>query len=371
MTLALDQPIAACEARVVSVPLEPQIVTANYRILTIEMVVLRLRDADGAEGIATLWCFGAAQAKVLVAMLEYLAPFVTRAGAAEIAGIAAELRREINFFGFKGVSVFGLSAYDLALHDLVCRRRGVAISALLGRRRDTVRAYWSGLFLNQSLDELVEETRRMVERGFLAVKVRTGKPSLEEDVERVSAVAAALPEGATLLVDAVQSWTPEQAIAAAEALQPLAPAWLEDPLVHHDYEGLRAVVAGSPIPIATGENEYLREGFAQVLDTGPAYLLADLQRVGGITEWRAVAEQARRRGAAMTPHVFPHIALQLCACLEQGETWVEYIPWWDHLAAAKLDVVGGEIAVPDVPGLGLDLDPERVDAHALGPWVSL
>lgn len=370
-TFALDAPLASCETRVVSLPLEPEIITAHYRITTIEMVLLRVRDQDGGEGLATLWCFGLAQAKVLASTLAYLAPFVHRAGPGEVAAISAELRREINFFGFKGVSVFALSAFDLALHDLVCRRRGASISSVLGRRRAGVRAYWSGLFLNQSLEELVAETERIVERGFRAVKVRTGKADLEEDVARVAAVAAALPAGGTLLIDAVQSWTPDEAIRAAVRLEELGAGWLEDPLVHHDYDGLRRVVEQSPIPIATGENEYLREGFSQVFAAGPRYLLADLERVGGVTEWLAVADEAGRRGVTMTPHVYPQIALQLCACLDQEETWIEYIPWWDHLTAAPLPVVDGEIAVPDVPGLGLELDPERVEAHAAGPWTAL
>ncbi len=359
------------EARVVSVALDPKIITRYYTIPTIELVVVRMRDADGVEGFSTLWCFGMPQARVLLAALDYLTPFACRATPGPISESAAALRREINFLGFKGVSVFALSALDMALHDLACRRAGVSLGSALGRRLDRIPVYWSGLFSNQTLPELLDEVDTKLAEGFRAFKVRTGKPSLREDVERVAAVADRLPDGATLMIDAVQSWSVEQAIAAAGPLAELGPIWLEDPLVHSDYAGLAAVVESSPIPIATGENEYLRDGFDQIFAAGPRYLLADLERVGGVTEWLAVAESARTHGAVLTPHVYPQVAIQLCAALDQAEQWIEYIPWWDALLTEPLRVEDGAVAVPDRPGSGLELDLDAVDAHAVTAWMPL
>lgn len=365
-TLELSSPLATIETRVVSVPLKPRIVTANYTIETIELVVVRAHDRDGARGEATLWCFGAPQARVLTEALRYLAPFAARGR--KLAEITAELRREINFFGFKGVIVFALSALDMALHDLALRARGENVAMLVGRRRDRVPAYWSGLFLNQSTAELVAEVEERAEQGFRAFKVRTGAASLDADVTRVRAVRDAMPRGSVLMLDAVQSWDVERALAAAERLAEFEPIWLEDPLAHADYTGLATVVERSPIPIATGENEYLREGFEQLFSTSVPYLLADLQRVGGVTEWRAVARRATALGTIVTPHVYPHIAAGLCAGLEQDEAWIEYIPWWDELLRDPLRFEDGAVVVPEGPGLGGSLDDDAVERAALGPW---
>jgi L-alanine-DL-glutamate epimerase-like enolase superfamily enzyme len=364
----LEAPIVACETRILSVPLDPIIITANYRIVTVEMVLLRLKDADGVTGHGCLWCFGVPQATVVASVLEYLAPRAHGAAARDIGRVTADLRREINFFGFKGLSVFGLSAIDMAMHDVLCRRLGVSLSSLLGRRRDDLPIYWSGLFLNQSTPELVDETERVMSAGVRALKFRVGKPSLQEDIDRLQAVLGHVEAGTVLMLDAVQEWTPEEAIRGSNRLAEFDPLWLEDPLVHCDYPGLCRVVERSPIPIATGENEYLREGFLQLIDAGCQYFLADMQRVGGIREWLAVASLARIHSRVLTPHVYPHVALQLCAALEQAEVWIEHIPWWDDLMTYRLDIADGHVKVPDAPGIGFDFDPEVLDARALGPW---
>jgi mandelate racemase len=355
----------------VSVPLEPRIITRHYRIDTIEMVILRVTDEDGLEGFSTLWCFGFPQAQVLTKMLDYLAPFALQQRSVDPVGVANELRREINFFGFKGVSVFALSAFDMALTDLSCRTAGRSLGRILGRRRDTVPCYWSGLFGNQSLGEILDEVDRKLAEGFRAMKLRTGRPTLDEDMRRIEAVLDRLPDDTVLMLDAVQSWNVDQALDAVERLADLPIHWLEDPLVHNDYVGLRRLVERAKVPIATGENEYLREGFGQLFDAKPSYLLADLERVGGIGEWRAVARRAVDEGVTLTPHVYPHVALQLCSALNQAENWIEYIPWWDSLSSVTLCLKDGSLAVPDSPGAGLDLDPERVNAHAVTEWVDL
>lgn len=357
------------ETRVLSVPLDPVIITANYTIQTVELLVLRVRDGDEAEGYGCLWCFGAAQARVLLAMIDYLAAFVIQPHR-DIHAVRTEIRREINFFGFKGVSVFGLAAVDMALWDLVCRRKGVSLATLMGRRHDTLPIYWSGLFVNQTTPELVEEAHRAVAAGYGGVKLRVGKPWLSEDVERIEAILAAVSPGTALMLDAIQAWTPDEAIVAARAFAPYAPLWLEDPVVHDDYSGLQRIVEESEIPIAAGENEYLRGGFTQLLDAGAHYLLVDLQRVGGISEWFTVAGDAADRGRIVTPHLYPHVTIQLCASLEQPEQWVEHLGWWDELMTYRLVMEGGRVRVPEVAGIGLDFDAAALNAFAVGPWVT-
>lgn len=362
--------VVSAKARVLSLPLDPPIVTPNYRIDTIETVFLRLEDSDGVVGHSYLWCFGTAQADLLVAALRYLAPLVV-GEPVDPAARAQALRKEMNFLGFKGVTVFGCSAYDLALHDVLGKRSGVSLATSRGRLRDRVPVYWSGFFLSSGIDELVAEVDRAAAAGFRAVKVRVGHPSLHEDVRRVEAVVAAVPAGTTVMLDAVQAWTPRQAVEAARALADVGARWLEDPVLHHDYAGLADVVASSPIAVASGENEYLREGFRQLTESGLPYLLADLQRVGGITEWDAVVDVAKATGAVLTPHVYPHTSAQLAATLDQDEVWVEHVPWWDGLMTYPLEVSDGLLTVPEVPGTGIDPEPEQIDRHAVGPWIRL
>lgn len=61
-------------------------------------------------------------------------------------------------------------------------------------------------------------------------------------------------------------------------------------------------------------------------------------------------------------------AVQLCSALEQSEVWVEHIPWWDELMTYRLEIADGLVTVPEFEGIGLDFDPDALDARAAAPW---
>ena len=365
-----DLPVSY-SSRIISIPLDPKIITRHYQIETIEMVLLLVEDASGGMGLATLWCFGLPQATVLTQTLRYLAPIALRTRSLHILDILKELRREINFFGFKGVSVFALSAFDMALTDLTCRRANCSLGSVLGRLRADVPAYWSGLFGNQSQALIMAEVDQKLSEGFKAMKLRVGNSSLNEDFARIEGVIARLPKDGVLMLDAVQSWSLSEAIRAVDRMKGMPIHWLEDPLIHNDYAGLAKLVERSTIPIATGENEYLVDGFEQIFDAHPNYLLADLERVGGIHEWQILAQIAKQRAVILTPHVYPHIALQLCGALDQSECWIEYLPWWNQISSEQIRLTNGNISIPDIPGAGFNPDMSRIDALAITPWIEL
>jgi L-alanine-DL-glutamate epimerase-like enolase superfamily enzyme len=365
--------IVSCEARVLSVPLEWR-VTESYGLgSTVETVLLRLRDADGVEGHSFLWAFGP-QVPVVLSLLGFLEPRVRGRPPRELAQILGAVRDDGGIVGgvaARGIGVLALAAYDMALHDLLCRRLGIPLSVLLGRRRETLPIYWSGLFVDEPVDELVRQTEQVMSDGYRALKLRVGRPTVAEDVARIEAVLGAAADGTTLMLDALEAWSPEEALRRARAFAPFEPYWLEDPIAHLDVVGLRRVVERSPVPIATGEGAFLREGFVPLLEAGVPYLIADLQRVGGVREWVALGGAAQLQSRALVPHMFPHLSLQLCAALEQRAVWVEHMPWWDRLMDYDLDIADGHVRVPDRPGNGYDFDWDAVETVATTPWQGL
>ncbi len=171
------------------------------------------------------------------------------------------------------------------------------------------------------------------------------------------------------MLDAAQAWAVDEAITAARGLAEFEPVWLEDP-VRHDRPGANTVVLDhAPLPIATGENEYMVPGFEH-LDRRFRYWLPDLQRLGGFDQWDAVVSLAAQRGVVVTPHAFPHVGLQLMSSIDQAVRWIEHLPWWDQLMRSPLRLTDGEMAVPDGPGIGLDFDDDAVEGLALTPWTS-
>ena len=354
-------------ARPLAVPFSRPIASPIYRFTHLFTLLCEVEDGGGRTGLGALWFPSDAQARIVLQALRWLAPIAARYTDPE--PLCAALRKEINFLGYKGVSVMAMSGFELALQDL--RRRAAHVAPAVTSSPMKVPAYWSGFFLNDSLDAWLAEAQLAAALGFRAFKARLGQENLSDDVHRVARLREALPPDSTLMLDAHQSWDVAAALDAVCELEPFRITWLEDPLIHNDYAGLSRVVHSSPIAIASGENEYLHEGFEQLLDTGLSYLLVDLERAGGIVEWGRIAETAQKRGVVVTPHLYPHVALQLCGALTQSERWIEYVDWWDPLMAKPIEFMDGQAIVADTPGLGFDVNLDAVERFALADWEEL
>src|SRR6516225_197532 len=105
-----------------------------------------------------------------------------------------------------GVTTLAMAAIDIGLWDLWARSAGLGLADLLGRQRDRVPVYASGVNRHLTLDELTEQVSRWVAAGHTRVKIKVGRPGLDEDVERVAAVRRIIGPGRPLIVDANQLW---------------------------------------------------------------------------------------------------------------------------------------------------------------------
>jgi L-alanine-DL-glutamate epimerase-like enolase superfamily enzyme len=258
-----------------------------------------------------------------------------------------------------------LSALDIACWDIKGKALDLPLYRLLGGIRRAVPAYAGGLFLSDSVDAIVEEAKRYRMAGFNAVKMRAGAKRAGEDLERVAAVRAAIGPDVALMVDVVQGWTPEQALRTGHALEAYDLTWIEDPVAFDDLAGLAKVAAALDVPIAAGENDYSKLGFKRLIDAGAADMpMADLQRVGGITEWMKVAALAEASGLPMLPHVFHEISVHLVAAAPNA-TFVEWVPWWDVLFEQKLTIENGLAVPPERPGLGIAFDDNAIDRYLI------
>jgi L-alanine-DL-glutamate epimerase-like enolase superfamily enzyme len=298
---------------------------------------------------------------VLDAMIHGLAGRVVGRDPHETSGIWRDLWAEVNFFGHKGITLFGIGAIDMALWDMVGKAHDEPAHRLLGTTRARVPAYHSGgLWVSLDTDALVAEAKDFVAQGFRAVKMRLGRPSVAEDAERVAAVRAAIGPDIALMADANQGFGVARAIREGRALESYQLTWFEEPVQAYDLEGSARVAAEIDTPIASGETEYARYGFRDMLERKSAdVLMPDLQRVGGISEFVRVAHMAAAFDVPVSPHVYTEQSLQLCAALD-NVSYAEYMPWFSPLYREALEFDGGEIVVPDRPGLGFRFDPDAV-----------
>jgi L-alanine-DL-glutamate epimerase-like enolase superfamily enzyme len=346
------------------VPLQRPIRTAIHDIRSVGALLVFIDGGDGLVGEGYLFAPGTRQLRVLEEMVLSFKPQVVGNDPEFSEAIWRNLWSGINFYGHKGISVFALSAVDMAVWDLRGKALGKPIHRLLGGCRSAVPTYASGgLWLGASIDELVAEARSFLASGFRAVKMRLGKPRLEEDVERVRAVRQAIGPDIALMADANQGLTVDHAIRLGRRLEEFGLAWFEEPVQAYDLEGSARVAAALDTPIASGETEYARYGFRDMLERKAAdVLMPDLGRVGGVSEFVKVAHMADAVDVPVSSHIYTEQSIGLVAALGNA-TYLEHMPWFETLFRERLEMREGKVLVPERPGFGFTFDPDAVERY--------
>ncbi len=197
--------------------------------------------------------------------------------------------------GRRGLTTRAISAIDIALWDLRAKVAGMPLYKMLGGFRDRMPTYIAGGYYEdgKGLKELQQEVSEHVEWGAKAVKMKVGAVSINEDVARVKAVREAIGPDIDLMVDANCAYRWYEAVQLADRIEDFDPFWFEEPIAPDDYEGHKRIAEKTTIPIATGENEYTRYGFRDLIATGCVPILnADAVILGGVTEFMKVAALA-------------------------------------------------------------------------------
>ncbi|MGW8482079.1 mandelate racemase/muconate lactonizing enzyme family protein [Microbacterium sp. NPDC055903] len=265
--------------------------------------------------------------------------------------------------GGGGITTIALAGLDLALWDAEARARGTGVADLIGRRRDRVKAYGSGVNLHYTQDELLAQVQRWMDAGFTAVKIKVGKPDLAEDVDRVGAVRELLGPDRELMIDANQRWDLDTAARSMQALSVFDLAWIEEPLRADDLAGHAELARRIDVPIAVGENLHTVHRFRDFLRAEAAQIVQpNIVRVGGITPFLRIASLASEHGAALHPHLLPELSGQLALTLP-GEPWAEDVEdagFGDLGALADVSPIAiADGFLTEVPhdGLGLRFSP--------------
>ncbi len=360
--------ITAVRTMALDVPLEEPVVTAIHDVRSIGYVLVFVDTDAGVTGEGHLFSLPARHLAPLEAMAAGLGRLLAGEDAHRGEGLWHRLWGEVNFVGHKGVSLFALSALDMALWDARGKALGQPVHRLLGSCREAVPAYHSGgLWLSRSQDELAAEAKAFLAQGFRAVKMRLGKPRWQEDVERAEAVRDAVGPDVRLMADANQGLDAARALRLGRALEAVGLDWFEEPVPAYDVAGHAALAAALDTPIATGETEYTRYGFRPLIEAKAAdVLMPDLGRVGGVTEFMRVGHMAQAWDLPVSPHLYSEPSLQLCGAL-QNCGMLEYMPWSAPLFREAIEFDGGQARIPDRPGLGFSFDLDVLERYRTAP----
>lgn len=366
----------------VAVPLAAPIAFATAGVAVRCFGLLKVRDADGAEGIAYAYLGASPVSLVGAAIAEILAPLALGADAADIEALWERLSAGSQLHGRAGAVQRAIALIDIGLWDLKARRSGLPLYRLLGSPpRESVDAYAAGGYYgpDKGIPELAAELRELRGLGFCSIKMKTGKFAPEEERRRVAAAREAVGADADLMLDANNAW-PDVATAlrTLEPMKDLNPYWIEEPFRDDDAEALGQLGAASGIRVATGENEANPLRFKEILKSGAASVLQpDATVCGGVTPWMRIARMAEGHSVMVCPHAYHNLHAHLLGAIGPRGL-LEFMPGdrimnFGRLITEDLAFANGRVFLPTRPGLGFDFVPEAVAKYAVGaggdPWT--
>lgn len=284
--------------------------------------------------------------------------------------------------GRKGPPMMAISAVDCALWDLKGKWLNQPVYRLLGGPfRKEVPAYASALGFSLEPDRVKARTEQFVAEGYIATKwfprhgPTDGPEGIRKNVELARVLREALGPDRDFMLDAWMSWDVPYTVRMAELVAEYRPRWIEEPVLPDMIDNCAEIRRRSPVPIATGEHEYTRWGIKQLLDAGACEVIqADTYWAGGISEMVKICTLASAYGAAVIPHghsVPANIHLSAALPIPQVPL-IEYLVKWNHLLQHfwkdPVRPVNGMITVPEGPGMGMELDPAKIESERDLHW---
>lgn len=334
---------------------------------------------EGLTGVGSVFTTD----RLVRASLEVLEPLLLGESALEPERVSEKLHQSTFWFGRGGSITHTISGIDVALWDLLGQATGQPVGRLLGGRyRDRVRPYAS--LLMDEPDILAERLTALKEQGFSAFKIGWGpfgrhNDALDEAI--VASARAALGGTDLLMVDAggSEAFWPHSykwAVRTADMLHAYGVSWFEEPMRPDSLDDYAALRHTSRVSIACGEVLTRRQSFVPWLQARAVDIIQpDVTKVGGLSEQRRIGWLAHDNGIQLIPHGW-NTAFGLAADLHLASALpntdlVEYItgsPYVDDITAEgwHLDE-DGMLPIPDTPGLGITIDPDRLARYSREP----
>jgi gluconate/galactonate dehydratase len=399
--------------------LKTAVVEGNF-----DWTFVRIETDDGIRGLGE--CFFAPG---LTSILRSLEPLLIGEDPRDIHRLFRKLQLATSGAGsIAGIIYNAISGIEAALWDVLGQSLGVPVYRLLGGKfRDRVRVYADchGGEALESLDELLrsrppswepkdpdhvvrdyfgepgnetpsspEDYRRQALKkkaeGFTALKFDLDVPgahgldtfnrvlsnrAIDHMVASIGAVYEAVGADVDIAVDCHWRYNASDVVKVARELEPFRLMWLEDPVPPNNTAALKEVSSKVRVPIATGENLFLFDGFQDIIASHALSIVTpDLQKVGGLAVAQAIAQFADAHTMPVAPHnisspIGTLAAVHFCAAIPNFlalEFHASDIPFWNDLVEGLLGPIiqNGYISVPEKPGLGITLNEDVARKYA-------
>lgn len=342
----------------------------------INTVLVKITTEDGHTGVGETNLRTAPRAGVAT-IRDHLATSVIGRDSRDIEGIWWSMFRRGRPRGHtRGFYLKAMSGIDMALWDLDARRRGEPLwRALRGVGEPHVPVYASAVRVFDRVEEAVEKAQAFVDSGHQTVKVMVAGRERAYDLAVLRSIRERFGESIDLCIDANSSYETNEAVRFAVAAQDVDLLFFEEPVPPDNLRGYRRLRQVSPVGLAAGQSEFTVFSAEPLLSEGLIDIFQpNAGRVGGPTGVRYMQHAALPHSIKFSGHVGASsvvnglAALHLAAAAPErtvAEYWEEDSPLIDIAEAAYPEVVDGHVHLGEAPGLGVELDEEKLDAMAI------
>lgn len=331
-----------------------------------ELILCRITTLDGYSGVGYTYTGGKGGKAIYSLLQDELKPFLLNKNSDKIENINEEMEWLLHYVGRGGLVSFAISAVDIALWDIRCKRLNQPLYQVAGGFSNKVNAYAGGIDLNFSEKKLLDNIQGYLDKGFEAVKIKIGKSDPEEDLARVAAVRNKIGSERKFMVDANYSLTIEEAIHLGKSLKQHNIMWFEEPTIPDDYQGYATIADNISVPIAMGENLHTLHEFGYAIKQAKlSYLQPDASNIGGITNWLKVASLAKQNNLTVCSHGMHELHVSLMASQSNsGYLEVHSFPI-DEYTKHPLKIENGMAIAPDIAGHGVIFDETLLKPHQI------
>ena len=354
--------ITAIESFILTVP-TPKPMALQYP--QHKLVVAEISTDEGIQGLGYSLVFGGGGAEAVQVYLETrLKPVLLGEDPLFVERLWERMFRADMGIKKQGIAAYALSALDIGLWDIAGKNAGLPLYKLWGAVTDRVPAYGSGGWSRYSLEDLIGEAERYAALGCKYYKMKIHHTDPRENRKRVEAVHRALGEDVRMMVDVNQRLDVLGNIRQAALLEDLDLVWYEEPVLADDIAACAEVAHAIRIPVATGENNYTRFEFRDLIERRAArYLMPDVCRANGFSETLRIGRLAAAHQVAVAPHVVHELSLHVVGALSNGFL-VEFIDWMPpDLFEQTPQCADGHFRIPDRPGHGMALARGAIEKY--------
>ncbi|AYM14767.1 MULTISPECIES: mandelate racemase/muconate lactonizing enzyme family protein [Agrobacterium] len=332
---------------------------------TLDLVLVKITTDTGLVGWGEAFSYFCYRA-VAHAVKDMIAPILIGRDIDDPAALNLEVQRKLALFGRYGITIFALSGVDIALWDLKAKAAEMSLARLLSTTpRDSVPAYASLVRYGDS-DTVARFAEKACSEGYGTLKLH------EITMPEIRAARAAIDPSMRFTVDVNCSWTVERANAYLPELAALDTLWLEEPVFPPEDFASMAQLRSHGVGLSAGENACTAFEFERLM-SAVDYPQPSVTKVGGVSEFVAIAQAAKQRGLTIMPHspyFGPgyHATLQLAAATENAGLF-EYLYVDPEAWVAKRtpQPVKGIIPVEETHGIGFEPDLDVLEKY----WISL